>query len=269
MKIGLFGIGSGPTANAAAAKQVASAADELGLDSLWTGEHVVLPTPQQPPSPAPPEFPMLHPSTCLSYLAAITEKIKLGTGITLIAQRNPLVLAKEMSSLDVLSKGRLILGIGAGYLHQEFAALGIPFHERGARTDEYLAALKILWNEKNPEFKGKFVNFSSIQAMPRPLQAGGPEIVVGGTSDAALARAARSAEGWYGFALNPEQTRLILKRLRNIEGGAELEISVTPAARIDEKLISEFAEIGVHRLISLMPNEVGRIFNMLEQLSKL
>lgn len=268
MKIGLFGIGSGPTANASAAANVACAADELGFDSVWTGEHVVLPDPQQPPSPAPPEFPMLHPSTCLSFLAAVTEKIKLGTGITLIAQRNPVVLAKEMASLDVLSNGRLILGIGAGYLHQEFAALGVPFHERGARTDEYLAAMRVLWNAENPYFSGKFVNFSSIQALPRPMQAGGPEIVVGGVSDAALARAAGSADGWYGFALNVDQTRSILKRLREIEGGSGLEISVTPSARIDEKLISEFEEIGVHRLISLMPTDESRILSMLEGLAK-
>ncbi len=98
----------------------------------------MLPDPQAAPSPAPPLFPMLHPSTVLAYLAAVTERMKLGTGIVLIAQRNPVVLAKEMASLDVLSSGRLILGIGAGYLEPEFRALGVPFAERGARTDEFV-----------------------------------------------------------------------------------------------------------------------------------
>lgn len=268
MKIGLFGIGSGPTATAESAARVGIRADELGFDSVWTGEHVVLPDPRQPPSPAPPDNDMLHPSTCLSFLAGVTKRIKLGTGITLIAQRNPLVLAKEMGSLDVLSGGRLILGIGAGYLHQEFAALGVPFHERGARTDEYLAAMRALWNEEKPTFSGRFVNFSSIQAMPRPIQEGGPEIVVGGTSDAALHRAARSAKGWYGFAMNVEQTATILNRLRDFDGGADLEISVTPSSRIDQELIEAFAAIGVHRLISLMPTNEDRILAMLDDMAE-
>ena len=124
MKIGLFGIGSGASADPAVAMGIAKHADDAGLDSVWTGEHVVLPIPRQPPSPAEPDFPMLHPSTVLSYIAASTSNLRLGTGIVLIAQRNPLVLAKEMASLDVLSNGRLELGVGAGYLHQEFAALG-------------------------------------------------------------------------------------------------------------------------------------------------
>ena len=135
MKIGLFGIGSGICSEPEIIKEIVQQAEEDGLESVWTGEHVVLPDPRQAPSPAEPDFPMLHPSTVLAYTAAVTKTLKIGTGIVLIAQRNPLVLAKEMASLDVLSGGRLILGIGSGYLHQEFEALGIPFHERGARTD--------------------------------------------------------------------------------------------------------------------------------------
>ena len=133
MKFGLFGIGSGICTQPDVARHVASAAEAAGIESLWTGEHVVLPDPREPPSPAPPNFAMLHPSTSLAFLAGVTTRVKLGTGIVLIAQRNPVVLAKEMASLDVVSQGRLIRGIGAGYLHQEFAAHGIPFNERGAR----------------------------------------------------------------------------------------------------------------------------------------
>ena len=113
MKLGLFGIGSGICAHPAVAKRIAQRAEALGLDSLWTGEHVVLPDPRQAPSPAPPDFAMLHPSTALAYLAGVTERVKLGTGITLIAQRNPVVLAKEMASLDVVSEGRLLLGMAS------------------------------------------------------------------------------------------------------------------------------------------------------------
>lgn len=267
MKIGLFGINSGICSEPDVARRVAQYAEEAGLESLWTGEHVVLPEPQVPPSPAAPDWPMVHPSINLAYLAAVTERIKLGTGITLIAQRNPLVLAKEMASLDFLSKGRLILGIGAGYLHQEFSALGVPFKERGARTDEAIEVMRSLWNDPQPSFKGKFWQFDNIQAMPRPAQAGGPPIVVGGNSEAALQRAARCAQGWYGFAMNVEQSKNVVGALHSIAGGSQLEISITPSLRINRSVIEEFAAAGVHRLISLMPNEEERILQLVDDLA--
>ncbi len=263
MKIGIFGIGSGICADPAVARQVAQAAEQAGLESVWTGEHVVLPDPQAAPSPAPPLFPMLHPSTVLAYLAAVTERVKLGTGIVLIAQRNPVVLAKEMASLDVLSSGRLILGIGAGYLEPEFRALGVPFAERGARTDEFVAAMRVLWRDDEPTFDGRFVGFAGIQARPRPAQAGGPPIVVGGASDAAIERAVRVAQGWYGFAMDVEAAQACIKRLGAAQSRwgrdevlGELEISVTPRGRLTADLIDRFADIGVHRLIPMLPQDV-------------
>ena len=268
MKLGLFGIGSGICAHPAVAKRIAQRAEALGFDSLWTGEHVVLPDPRQAPSPAPPDFAMLHPSTALAYLAGVTERVKLGTGITLIAQRNPVVLAKEMASLDVVSEGRLLLGIGAGYLHQEFAALGVPFQERGARTDEYVAAMRALWNEERPSFHGRFVQFDAIQAMPRPVQDGGPPIVVGGASDAALRRSVDYAQGWYGFALNVEQTAGVLERLRRL-GGDGLEISVTPSVRLNTETLAQYAELGVHRLIALLPQDEARALEAMAQMAEL
>lgn len=269
MKIGVFGINSGICAEPDVAKRVIRHAEAAGIESVWTGEHVVLPDPRQPPSPAAPDYAMLHPSTNLAFLAAITDNIKLGTGITLIAQRNPLVLAKEMASLDYVSKGRLILGIGAGYLHQEFNALGVPFHERGARTDEAIEVLRTLWNDPNPSFSGRFWNFEGIQAMPRPVQRGGPPIVVGGTSDAALKRSANSAQGWYGFAMNVDQTRQIVHRLHQYPGGSDLEVSVTPSMRLNNRLVEEYASIGVHRLISLIPNDEERILRSIDELAPL
>ena len=268
MKLGLFGIGSGICAYPAVAKRIAQRAEALGFDSLWTGEHVVLPDPRQAPSPAPPDFAMLHPSTALAYLAGVTERVKLGTGITLIAQRNPVVLAKEMASLDVVSEGRLLLGIGAGYLHQEFAALGVPFQERGARTDEYVAVMRALWNEERPSFHGRFVQFDAIQAMPRPVQDGGPPIVVGGASDAALRRSVDYAQGWYGFALNVEQTAGVLERLRRL-GGDRLEISVTPSVRLNTETLAQYAELGVHRLIALLPQDEARALEAMAQMAEL
>lgn len=269
MKIGLFGINSGICADPDIAKRVVGHAESAGIESVWTGEHVVLPDPRQPPSPAAPDYAMLHPSTSLGFLAAVTDQMKLGTGITLIAQRNPLVLAKEMASLDYISKGRLILGIGTGYLYQEFDALGVPFRERGARTDEAIEVLRTLWNDPNPSFAGRFWTFENVQAMPRPVQQGGPPIVVGGTSEAALKRSAESAQGWYGFAMNVEQTREIVRRIHQYPGGSDLEVSVTPSMRLDQDRVQEFASIGVHRLISLMPNDETRILQLIDDIAPL
>jgi probable F420-dependent oxidoreductase len=208
---------------------------------------------------------MLHPSTGLAYLAGVTERIRLGTGIVLVAQRNPVVLAKEMASLDVVSGGRLILGVGAGYLHQEFKALGVPFAERGARTDEAIDVMRCLWNMEHPSFRGRFTHFNHIQAQPRPVQPGGPPIVVGGSSRAALKRAVLQAQGWYGFALDAAGTREVLARLRELadqherpESLGPLEISLTPRGRLDAASIEEFAAMGVHRLIPMLPQDDER-----------
>ncbi|MGR8920424.1 MAG: LLM class flavin-dependent oxidoreductase, partial [Gammaproteobacteria bacterium] len=142
MEIGLFGINMGPLATPAASARLAQAAEAAGFDSVWAGEHVVLPDPQAPPSPLPADYPMLDPNICFAYLAGQTERIRMGTGIIILPQRNPLVLAKEMASLDVLSNGRLIFGIGIGYLKAEFDALGIPFDNKAGRTREYLEAMR-------------------------------------------------------------------------------------------------------------------------------
>ncbi len=277
MQFGLFGIGSGICAQPEVARNVARAAEDVGIESLWTGEHVVLPDPREPPSPAPPDFAMLHPSTSLAFLAGVTTRVKLGTGIVLIAQRNPVVLAKEMASLDVVSQGRLILGIGAGYLHQEFAALGIPFNERGARTDEAIEVMRALWTQARPSFDGRFTQFANIDAEPRPVQAGGPPIVVGGTSDAALKRAIRAAQGWYGFALNVEQTVAVVERLNQLANEierpaalGELELSVTPGLRLDDQNVADFAEAGIERLIALMPQDTEQsVLTHIENLAEL
>lgn len=262
MKFALFGINSGPCADPDVAAEVAIQAEARGFESVWTGEHVVLPDPQAPPSPAAPLFPMLHPSTGLAFLAGVTSRLRLGTGIVLLAQRNPVVLAKEMASLDVVSKGRLEFGIGAGYLKAEFDALKVPFAERGARTDEYIEIMRELWTSDAPAFDGRFYQFSGIQARPRPVQAGGPPIVVGGTSPAAIRRAVTKCQGWYGFALNLERTRSAVdalsaagERLNRPSALGELELSVTPGLRLTPEAVEEFAAMGVTRLILLMPGQ--------------
>lgn len=264
MKFGLFGINMGACAKPQTAAAVARAAEDGGFDSVWTGEHVVLPDPREPPSPLPPETPIIDPAIALAYVAAKTKSIRLGTGIIILPQRNPLVLAKQLSSIDVLSDGRLIFGIGIGYLKAEFDALGVPFSDKAARSEDFLAAILALWTQEKPAHHGRFVSFGGVQAMPRPVQKPHPEIVFGGNSPQGCERAVRLAKGWYGFALDFDATNSCIEALRKAcaERGRrfdELEISVTPflgrgggrstatpPSRDDAK---RFADLGVHRLI--------------------
>lgn len=259
MKIGLFGINMNFMAQPQWAAKVAKHAETLGFESVWTGEHVVLPDPRQAPSPADPQTAMLHPSTSLAYLAAVTQTLKFGTGITLIAQRNPVVLAKEIGSLDVLTGGRLLFGVGAGYLHQEFAALGVDFASRGARTDEYIDVLRNLWTADKPSFQGKFINYDNIDAQPRPVQAGGPPVIIGGASPAAMRRTITHGNGWYGFALDVATTAKALQALelaqarfeRPTELG-EIELSLTPPKPPTRTMMEDYAALGIHRLIPML-----------------
>jgi probable F420-dependent oxidoreductase len=256
MRFGLFGINTGPCADPETARRVASAAESSGFDSLWTGEHVVLPDPQVPPSPVPPETPFLDPAVSLAFVAAHTRSVLLGTGIIILPQRNPLVLAKELASVDVLSGGRLVFGLGIGYLKAEFDALGIPFTDKGARSMEYLAAMRAVWMQERPAYAGRFVAFRSIQSLPRPRQRPHPPIVIGGHTPPAFRRATAHANGWYGFALDLEATRSCLTGLAEARAAVnrpaelgELEVSVTPRGRLDRDAAEQFAALGVHRLI--------------------
>lgn len=258
MKFGLFGINFGGCANPEVAARVAQAAEAAGFDSVWTGEHVVLPDPQAPPSPAPPETQMLDPAAALAFLAGRTKTLRLATGIIILPQRNPLVLAKELASVDVLSGGRLIFGLGAGYLKPEFDALGAPFADRGARTSEAIEVLRTLWTQDTPSFDGRFWSFSGIQAHPRPVQQPHPPIVVGGHSPPAYRRAVAQGDGWYGFALDPEAAAASLEGLRKAAKDVErpsqrqsLEISVTPSMRLDADTVNRYADLGVDRLVPI------------------
>jgi probable F420-dependent oxidoreductase len=256
MKFGLFSINNGPCASPKTAAAVAKAAEQAGFESVWTGEHVIVPDPQVPPSPVAPEYPMLDPGISLSFIAANTTTIRLGTGIIILPQRNPVVLAKELASLDVLSNGRLIFGIGIGYLKPEFDAIGAPFDHKGPRTEEYLKAMLALWTMAKPEFNGQWVKFKGVNTMPRPVQKPHPEIVFGGHTKEAYSRAARLAKGWYGFAQDLDSTQKCLSGLREAckaEGKKyeDIEISITPRIKVDRDTAKRFADLGVHRLILL------------------
>jgi probable F420-dependent oxidoreductase len=223
---------------------------------VWTGEHVVLPDPQAPPSPLPPLYPLLDPAVALAFIAAHTKTVKLGTGIIILPQRNPLVLAKELASVDVVSGGRLIFGLGIGYLKAEFAALGAPFDQKGPRSMDYLQAMKAVWTQEKPAYQGQFVAFHDIQARPQPVQKPHPPVVIGGHTKEAFRRAVQYGNGWYGFALDLAATEKCLTGLkeaaqqvrRPMELG-ELDISITPGPQLDRDTAKRYADLGVHRLI--------------------
>ncbi len=260
MKFGIFGINSGLLADPGIASRAVKAAEAAGFESVWTGEHIVLPDPQLPPSPSAPQTPFADTSTWLAFLAGQCETLKLGTGIIILPQRNPVELAKELATVDVASQGRLLFGLGAGYLEPEFRAMGIPFEDRGARTDEYIDAIKALWTQEKPTFDGETVRFAGIDAYPRPIQDPHPPIHVGGHSSPALRRAVRRGDGWYGFFVDHERGAVYLKELAEIEqaegrdaalGKLELSITPLPRATLDDAL--RFRDMGIDRL-TLLPD---------------
>jgi probable F420-dependent oxidoreductase len=274
MRFGLFGINNGSLAEPDASVRVAQAAEAAGFDSVWTGEHVVLPDPREPPSPASPHMAMLDPAVAVAYLAAHTTRIALATGIIILPQRNPLVLAKELASVDVLSKGRLWFGYAAGYLHQEFAALGIPFDDRGARCDEYLDAMLELWDSESPTFAGETVRFGGIDAHPRPVQRPHPRLIVGGQSPPAFRRAVHRANGWYGFAMPPEAATRCVSGLERATADTDrsphlgpLELTVTPPpGPVDAGTVDRYRQLGVARLVMLpAARDVDGIIELVNQ----
>jgi len=253
--LGLFHINMGLRVQPDQLVATAQAAEAAGFESLWAGEHVVLPDPQVPPSPMGPQDPALDSLVALAFAAAATSSIRLATGIVILPQRNPVVLAKQVASVDVLSRGRLTLGVGVGYLEPEFRAIGANFAERGAVSDEFLDALEHLWYDEHPEYHGRFVEFAGVDAHPRPVQQPVP-IVIGGHTAPAYRRAVRRGHGWYGYALTPEQTADCLAGLRAAADEVTrpsdlgpLEISVTPRGRLTAERAEAFAQLGVNRLV--------------------
>ena len=221
MDIGIFIPFSTFNANGEFLRIVGPAVEERGFESIWAPEHVVLFDDYEShyPYSANGKFPgggdtgLLDPLTALTYLAAVTERIRLGTAICLVPQRNPVYTAKYVADLDVLSNGRVEFGIGIGWLREEFDALNVPFAQRGKRTDEYLQVMRSLWTEETSEFEGDLYQLTPCRMYPKPVQRPHPPILVGGESDAALRRAARFGQGWFTFNRLPDQLPDVLSRL--------------------------------------------------------
>lgn len=260
MEFGVIGFNLGGLSTPDSMERVVVSAEQLGYESVWSGEHVVISEPD--PSSRLWELRSLDTIASLAFAAAKTERIKIGSGILLLPQRDPVVLAKELAGIDVLSKGRLLVGIGVGYVPGEFEALGIPYEERGARTNEHIEVLRTLWTEEWPTFDGRFTKFSGIQSLPRPVQDPHPPILVGGCSKPALRRAVAQGDGWFGM-WGLEETKAQLKELEEIAKTTErpeslgpLEITVAypgepgaPDGFIGADTVKRFEDLGVDRFL--------------------
>jgi probable F420-dependent oxidoreductase len=258
MDLGVFGLNAKATIGPAETTHLVALAEELGYRSWWVGEHVVLPSPRTPDSPVAATDPLLDPLVHLGFVAALSGSLELGTAIIILPQRNPLQLAKQAASLDVLSGGRLLLGVGPGYLEPELRAFGVSLSERGARTDEYLAAMRSLWRDPNPAYQGRYVSFANVDAYPRPVDKHGPRIVIGGHSRAAFRRAVAHGHGWTGTASSPDELAAHLAGLARAADEVDrpawlgrLEINFMPMnpVEIDPADARRYADLGVDRLL--------------------
>jgi len=235
-------------------------ADRLGFESVWLPEHLVLPVqmsnsphPGHDHPPIPSNVPVFDCFAYLSYLAGRTERVRLGTHVYNLALRHPFVAARAVQTLDVVSRGRLELGIGASWLAEEWQAAGLDFHTRGRRLDEALDVCTRLWSEEVVEHHGTFFDFDRVMFEPKPVQKPWPPIHIGGESDAALRRAARVGDGWIGITHTLESVRRpvgMLTKLRAEAGRADLPFEVTLGGQVATRDdVARWEDAGVHRLI--------------------
>jgi probable F420-dependent oxidoreductase len=254
MKFGLFGMNMRPCVTADAIATVARTAEEAGFESFWGGEHLALANPQTSASPMPPNIVFVDLAVTMAFAAAHTRTLRFGTGIIILPLRNPVVLAKQLASVDVLSNGRLIFGVGIGNLEFEFNAVGMPFDHKGKRAEEMIAAMKALWTMDRAEYRGRFFSFGGVRAEPRPIQRPHPPIVFGGKTTYAFSRTARLGDGWFGYGLDLDSAANCIAGIRDActkhgRSFDEIEISVTPKAELDHDLARRYADLGVRRLI--------------------
>ncbi|MEM7099950.1 MAG: TIGR03619 family F420-dependent LLM class oxidoreductase [Pseudomonadota bacterium] len=261
MKFGLFATFMSPRADRQMIRDFAQQCESIGLDSIWMGEHVVLfdetehpyPGSKDGKIPVPEGGGMLDTVGTIGYMSAVTERLRFGTGITLVSQRNPVYTAKEFTTLDWLSGGRVDFGIGVGWCKEEVLASGYTWEDRGARTDEFLQLVKSFWTDQTTQFSGAHFNVPACHMDPKPLQNPHIPIFVGGHSQPALRRAAKYGDGWYGFQLTPEQAAPIVHELHTLRAAAgrdhlPFEIVITPG-HINSEQIAQFEALGIKRLV--------------------
>ncbi|MGI8797671.1 MAG: LLM class F420-dependent oxidoreductase [Acidimicrobiia bacterium] len=260
MKFGIIFANAGPLGQPDVTTGLAQLAEEHGFESLWTVEHTVVPAgyASEYPYSADGKMPggdavsITDPLIWMSWVAAITTRLRVATGILILPQRNPITLAKQVATLDMLSGGRVDLGVGVGWLREEFDALGVPFEERGARTDEYIAALRALWSDDPVTFKGEFVSFERCHSNPKPVQKGGIPIVVGGHTNAAARRAGRLGDGFFPGRASDEELRPLIETMRAsaTDAGRDSDaIEITAGGVFDLDGVKRFADLGVGRIV--------------------
>jgi probable F420-dependent oxidoreductase len=262
MKFGLA-FASSIAIDGPATMEICRRAEAAGFESLWGGEHVILPSVIESSYPytadgkipALPDTPIPDPLIWLAFAAAAAPTMRLGTCILIVPQRNPLILAKELATLDQLSGGKVELGLGVGWLEEEFKALGVPWERRGARNDEYIEAMRTLWSGPEVEFHGEFVDFPKVTCSPRPVQPSIP-ILVGGDSEVAIKRAARLADGYFPGEGATDRLAALISRVRRAAEDVgrdpdEIEINAMFSNFMAEPEagVEQFAELGVGRVM--------------------
>lgn len=265
MRVDLWIPTATPFATPGLLAEVGREAEDRGFGTIWVGEHVVLfeeyassyPYADDGRIPAPPGTGLLEPLNTLSYLAAHTTTVRLGTAMVLLPQRNPVYTAKEVATLDWLSGGRVDFGIGVGWLEEEFRAVNVSWPRRGPRTDEYLEVLRTLWVDDTSQFEGEFYSLNPCQMFPKPVQSPVP-IHIGGESDAALARVARVGNGWHTFNRSPGDLAEPLARLTTLLAAEErslddIEVTVCPYFQpLDAAIAAAYAEAGADAVSALL-----------------
>ncbi|HJU11509.1 MAG TPA: LLM class F420-dependent oxidoreductase [Candidatus Binataceae bacterium] len=263
MKVGLMAVVFGRVKGMAVMKAFAGHAERLGFSTLWAPEHVVLvdqyqsqyPYSPQGKFPAPTDAPIADPFLTLCTLASVTEKIRLGTAICLVPEHNPLVLAKVIATLDCLSEGRFTLGVGVGWLEEEFRALGISWERRAQRTREYIEAMRHLWSEPLSSYKGEFVNFQNVRSNPKPVRGGALPIFFGGESGPALRRVAEYGNGWIGFNLSPDEAAAKIRRIEQLlqangRKRSDVELAVSNSGKpITSDDLKRYRDAGVEEFV--------------------
>lgn len=263
MKIGAFVPLGTLNANAEFLRALGPALEERGFESAWVPEHVVLfddyesryPYADDGKFPGGGDTGLLEPLTALTYLAAVTDTLRLGTGICLVTQRNPVYTAKQVADLDVLSGGRVEFGVGVGWLREEFEALNMPFERRGDRARDHVNVMKSLWTDETSSYDGDLYRLSECRLYPKPVQQPHPPIHFGGETDAAMRRVAELGQGWFGFNRRPEDLPEALERLDRALAAQgrtrdDITVSVSPYFKNTEAAdLERFAELGVDRVI--------------------
>ncbi len=254
MKYALYALHRGENAEPDRIRTCALAAEEAGFEALWVGDHIALP--KDAPDAA--DEPRIEALSTLAYLAAVTTRIRLGVAVLVLPQRQPVLLAKQLTSIDVLSGGRLTVGVGVGYVAAELAAFGVGLADRAAMTDEYLAVVTALWRQ-DERYAGRWVSFDGVLQSPAPVQRPFPPIVLGGHARAGLARAARVGDGWFGWNLGVDaagaaiDTLRELRRQYGIDPQRPFEITIAPDRPLTRDLAERYAAVGVDRLV-LVPD---------------